>query len=197
MSLDGTAETPRTKDEWRGWARRVRAELDLAALSGAVVDALTAWPALDAASTVLTYLPLPDEIDLTRLMDDRRRWVTTRTPNRGGRLTVHELGGPLELHRFGFPQPHRSAPELDPAAIDLALVPGLAFDLWGARLGRGAGYYDELLTRMSPRLTRVGVVPASLVVDELPTDEHDVPMSFLATDEGAVAPARHGGPPTR
>ena len=41
-----------------------------------------------------------------------------------------------------------------PEPVDLVLVPGLAFDLWGARLGRGAGYYDELIGRMSRRVVR-------------------------------------------
>jgi 5-formyltetrahydrofolate cyclo-ligase len=180
------------KDVWRAWAKERRGHLDLVSLSDVIVGALAGWPALQAARTVLLYYPLEDEVNVTGLIDSSRRWAATRTPEWGDRLTVHELGGPLEVHRFGFLQPHPAAPELDPGDIDLALVPGLAFDLWGTRLGRGAGYFDELLTRTSPRLTTVGVVPAPLVVDRLPSDEHDIHMSFLATEEGVIAVARSG-----
>ena len=82
-----------------------------------------------------------------------------------------------------------SAPERSPEDIDLALLPGLAFDLWGVRLGRGAGYYDELLGRFGRRTVRIGVVPTALVVDWLPRDDHDEKVAFLATEEGVVGVA--------
>jgi 5-formyltetrahydrofolate cyclo-ligase len=179
------------KAEWREWARTERGSLDLGAISAAVVEGLLAWPGFRAARTVLTYYPLPDEINLTPLLEaaPNAEFLATRTPDRGGTLTVHELGGPLEVHRFGFLQPHASAPERAPDDVDLALLPGLVFDLWGARLGRGAGYYDELLSRSGRRTVKVGVVPTALVVDQLPRDDHDEKVGFLATEEGVVGVA--------
>jgi len=176
------------KATWRTWARDARSDLDMPALSEIVVPRLAAWPGLKAARRVLMYLPLADEINLTSLLEalPNTEFITTRTPDHGGVLTLHEMGGPLEVHRFGFLQPHASAREVAPEAIDLVLVPGLAFDLWGTRLGRGAGYYDELLPRMGRRAVRIGVVPTALVVDQLPEEEHDQRMGFLATEEGVV-----------
>lgn len=189
MEVPGAAAP---KDEWRTWAKARRVELDFGEISEAIVEPLADWPALRAARTVLVYFPLADEVNVTDLVDSSRRWVATRTPDHDGVLSVHELGGPLEVHRFGFLQPHRAAPEVDPREVDLMLIPGLAFDLWGTRLGRGAGYFDELLTRTSPHLTKVGVAPAALVVDRLPAESHDVQVSFLATEEGVIAVAREG-----
>jgi 5-formyltetrahydrofolate cyclo-ligase len=175
------------KSVWREWARLTRADLDLDALSVDIVAGLTAWPGLRAARRVLIYMPLADEVNLSALLDAGLgvEFVTTRTPDRGG-LTIHELGGPLEVHRFGFLQPHSSAREIAPEDVGLVLVPGMAFDLWGARLGRGAGYYDELLGRMGRRAVRVGVAPTELVVDELPHEDHDQRVRYLATEEGVV-----------
>lgn len=163
----------------------------MVAMSEAVVTGLEAWPGLRAARRALIYMALADEINLASLLklDLGVEFVTTRTPDRGGALTIHELGGPLEVHRFGFLQPHSSAPEVAPEDVGLVLVPGLAFDLWGARLGRGAGYYDELLSRMDRRVVRVGVVPTALVVDRLPGEAHDEHVGFLATEEGVIAVA--------
>lgn len=180
------------KDEWRTWAKGRRAQLDVAGMSDAVVSGLLAWPALRAARTVLVYLPLPDEIDLAGLRSAGLscRFATTRTPDRDGRLTVHDIEGPLEVHRMGFLQPHAMAPQIAPDEVDMALLPGLAFDLWGTRLGRGAGYFDEFLASASRSLTKVGVVPTPLVVDRLPREAHDQQMSFLATEEGIVGVAK-------
>lgn len=180
-----------TKDEWRRWARSRRAQLDWPAISAAVVHEIRSWMAPDSYQTVLVYLPLADEIDLRPLLeeDQETRFVATRTPEQGRDLSIHELGGPLEVHRFGFLQPHASAPRVGPDAIDIALLPGLVFDLYGNRIGHGAGYFDRLLpaTRIGAKL--VGVVPADLVVDQLPVDLHDIPMGYLATEEGVIETA--------
>lgn len=180
-----------SKDAWREWAREVRSGVDWGTLSAAVVDGIRAWMLPDVYLTVLVYLPMGHEIDLNPLLeaDPTTRYVATRTPNRGGDLTVHELGGPLEVHRLGFLQPHASARLVTPDEVDVALLPGLAFDLHGNRLGHGAGYFDRLLYATRPNAKRVGVVPADLVVDLLPTEPHDIPVEFLATEEGVIATA--------
>lgn len=179
-----------SKKEWRTWARALRSRLDFSELSQDVTKGLVAFPPLRHQATVLVYLAMHDEIDLTGLVDAGLpvRWVTTRTPT-DGPLTIHELGGPLEVHPLGFPQPHSSAPHVPPSTVDVALVPGLAFDLFGNRLGRGMGYYDGLLGRLRPGVVRVGIVPSALVADRLPREDHDVPMQWLASEEGVVGVA--------
>lgn len=188
-------EPAASKDVWREWARQERLGLDWNALSTGVVEGIRAWVLPDPYLTVLVYLPLSHEINLVPLTDSdtSTRYVATRTPERGGDLTVHELGGPLEVHRFGFLQPHASARLVPPDEIDIALLPGLAFDLYGNRLGHGAGYFDRLMWLTRPSARRVGVVPADLVVDRLPTEPHDVAVEYLATEEGVIETAGAGG----
>lgn len=175
------------KDALRAWAREARAGLDWERLSADIVAGLEAWPPLRIARTVLVFLPMAHEVNLTPLIDliPGPRFVATRTPSEGP-LTVHELGGPLEVHRFGYLQPHASAPRVRPDEVDVFLLPGLAFDLFGTRLGRGAGYFDTLLVDARRGAMVVGVVPSALVVDELPSDTHDVAVGFLATEEGVI-----------
>ncbi len=179
------------KQEWRTWARRQREAVDWTVVSDAVVAGLKSWVVPDNYQTVLVFLPMAGEVDLNGLLEADRetRFVATRTPDSGGDLSVHELGGPLEVHRLGFLQPHESARRVGPDEIDIALIPGLAFDLYGNRLGRGAGYFDRLLPTTRPGAKLVGVVPADLVVDRLPADPHDVAMGYLATDEGVIETA--------
>jgi 5-formyltetrahydrofolate cyclo-ligase len=70
-------------------------------------------------------------------------------------------------------------------AIDAVVVPGLAFDRLGNRLGHGAGYYDRLLARVRPGIPLVGVT-GGYVVAELPTEDHDVAMTHLCGPFGVL-----------
>lgn len=172
------------KVQWRAWAHRIWSELDIAATSEAIVFALSDWGGI--RGTVLTYLPMPGEVDLSGLDDTHGvRWVVTRTPNHGP-LTVHVLEGTLERHPLGFMQPVVESPSVELGEIDSILVPGLVFDETGGRLGRGKGYYDELLGRFPIHTARIGVAPLAVVVASLPTESHDQPMSHLATEDGVV-----------
>ena len=184
-------DSPITKEEARVWATAVRETLDWEGLSAPIVEALAAWPPLTNARTVLLFLPMADEVNLNPLIerDPGPRFVATRTPDVGA-LTVHELGGPLEVHRYGFLQPHATAPVVRPEEVDVFLLPGLAFDLYGTRLGRGAGYFDRLLPHARRGAVFAGVVPAALVLDRLPHEEHDISVAYLASEEGVIEVVR-------
>lgn len=146
------------------------------------------------ANLVLFYRAMADELSLDGLADGLgwQRFSVTRTPPTGP-LTLHPAIGAMEQHRYGFPQPAADALELQPRHISLALVPGVAFDRRGARLGHGVGYFDELLARLPEGCPRVGVAPRELVFDRLPAEPHDVPMTHLATQDGVVAIGPDGG----
>ncbi len=189
MELAGTSDARpppgAAKEDWRRWARARRAALDTVPLSVAVADHLRKWLAETSVASVLFYLPLPGEIDLRSLPGrlPQLRFLVTRTPERGP-LTVHPLASPQERHPFGFDQPVAGAAEVAAGEVDAALVPGLAFDRRGVRLGFGKGYFDELLARLPAATARVGVLAQALLVDELPAGARDVPMSHLATEVG-------------
>lgn len=181
------------KEEFRRWARRVRRPGIPGKLAGAAVDGIVEWFAGAGvpAGSVVIYLPLPDEIDVTRVPDRvSRTFAVTRTPP-SGPLTLHPLDAPRERHRFGFEQPVVAAPLVDPSTVAVVLTPGLAFGPDGERLGRGGGYYDRFLLTVPEGAARVGVTVSALVVEGLPTDSHDVPMTHLATETGVrpIGPA--------
>lgn len=98
-------------------------------------------------------------------------------------------GEELVPGRYGIdePRPERSARRIDPAAI--VLVPGIAFDFEGGRLGRGAGYYDRALASIrlvSEETIFVGVGFQSQIVERVPMDPHDVRMDGVLTEESLV-----------
>jgi 5-formyltetrahydrofolate cyclo-ligase len=82
----------------------------------------------------------------------------------------------------------RDARWLDPRLLNVVVVPGLAFDRTGARLGYGKGYYDGLLVQCSPHTICVGLCFAEQVVDVVPTQAHDISMDFIVTDHELIVP---------
>jgi 5-formyltetrahydrofolate cyclo-ligase len=72
--------------------------------------------------------------------------------------------------------------DLDPAALDVVVVPGLGFTADGRRLGQGGGHYDRFLPRLRPGCVTIGVAFAEQVVDDLPTEPHDVRLDLVVTD---------------
>jgi 5-formyltetrahydrofolate cyclo-ligase len=176
------------KGDWRAWARALRrawaADADGRAADEANLrDALTRWAAWQRARWALVYVPFADEVDPLPA-DGSPPLATTRTPGGGQPLTLHAWTGALERHRFGFLQPSADAPRVAPADVDLVLVPGLAFDRRGGRLGYGQGLYDRLLPALRAGVPRVGVAIDALVVGRLPTEAHDVAMTHLLTPAG-------------
>lgn len=134
---------------------------------------------------MLIYLAFRGELDLGGLLTraPHKTFYATRT-NAAGGLTVHPLGGgELQLHPYGFLQPPPSDP-VPPERLDLALVPGLAFDEAGNRLGYGEGLYDRLLPHLRAGVPVVGVVPGALVLARLPAEPHDQRVTHLVTEGG-------------
>ncbi len=85
---------------------------------------------------------------------------------------------------FGVMEPRDSAIAADGSPFDLILVPGMAFDRSGGRLGRGKGYYDRYLAAASG--FKAGVCFDDQVVGEIPREAHDVPMDALVTPSGII-----------
>ena len=155
--------------------------VDVDAVSESVRRHLDAW--LPSGVVVLTYLAMPGEVEPGPSPSDRTV-VVTRTPDTGP-LTLHPIGARRERHRFGFEQPVAGADRWT-GRIDVVLLPGLAFGRDGSRLGRGTAYFDRLLAERTIPV-RVGVAPAALVVDRVPTEPHDMPVTHLVTESGVVA----------
>ena len=160
----------------------------IATESEAVATHLRQWLAGHPPSKVLIYLPMPGEVDVTSVVDDRHNWYTTRTPGGRSPLTVHPYDAPRETHRFGYEHPVADATRLEPGELDIVLTPSLSFARNGDRLGWGMGYYDGLFA-IAGEVIAVGITLERLLVDELPTESHDRRMDWLATDRGVYRPA--------
>jgi len=166
--------------------RRALTPAERARASARAVARLVTLPELETARTVALYGALPDEADPSPLVDVlHARGVTVLLP----RVT----GDELELVGFttieGLSRGYRGVSEpVGPATanaeVDLIVVPGLAFDLGGGRLGQGGGHYDRLLALLPVAALRVGLCLQCQVVAEVPTDDHDARMDVVVTETG-------------
>ena len=140
---------------------------------------LSRHPRLADAHTVLLYSALPDEVPtlplLNRLTAEGKTVLLPRVVSDTD-MELRRYTGPhdLEPGAFGIMEP---TGELftDYDHIDVAVVPGMAFDREGHRLGRGKGYYDRFLARL-PHIYKIGVCFPFQLVDQVPTDAHDILM---------------------
>jgi 5-formyltetrahydrofolate cyclo-ligase len=108
----------------------------------------------------------------------------------------HLEGDAWEAGPYCIPEPPRHpAREVRPDAFDLVLVPGIAFDRRGRRLGHGHGYYDRFLADVPGRALRVGLGFSHQVVHEVPVDAWDIPVHMLVTEEGVMRFAEAAGSP--
>ncbi|MCH5211123.1 MAG: 5-formyltetrahydrofolate cyclo-ligase [Oscillospiraceae bacterium] len=97
-------------------------------------------------------------------------------------LSLFQIESIEDLHKgaYGIPEPSKSKP-VSEEDIDVILVPGLAFDKKGGRMGFGKGYYDRLLAKS--RAMRIGLCYDFQLMDSIPTEEHDINMNYIITEK--------------
>jgi 5-formyltetrahydrofolate cyclo-ligase len=140
------------------------------------------------AKAILGFVPLATEPDLLELLTaaaKEGRCVCVPRWNRSEEAyEAAAFGGMegLEPGAFGVREPSSELPRVPWERLDLILVPGLAFDRLGRRLGRGRGYYDRILS-LAPSARRWGVAFDCQIVETVPSERHDLNVHTLVTPE--------------
>ena len=167
--------------------RRARPTAERAAAADAIAAALLAG--LSGVTTLAAFVPDPSEPGWGRLPEAYTalgaRVLLPVIPPQGRILEWAAYTGELEAGRFGLSQP--VGPRLGPTAIgeaDAVVVPALAVDRLGIRLGRGGGYYDRALVHARPDAVLVTIVFDDERVDLLPREVHDQPVTAVVTPSG-------------
>lgn len=167
----------------RAQALAARAGQDPALGAALAVHAL---PAIPAGAKVAGFWPMPGEIDirplLTALHDRGQALLLPETPPRGQPL-IFRSWTPTTLmlrERFGTMRPEGAV-----GVPDLLLVPLLAFDRMGRRLGYGGGYYDRTIAGL-PGVATLGCAFAAQELDAVPAGEYDAPLAAIATERGIL-----------
>jgi len=163
---------------------------------------LVELPELAGARAVAGFVAIRSEIDPAEaLAEVGRRGATVvypRVSTGQPRLRFHWVAGPDDLRpgAYGILEPQEACPEVAPRDLDVILLPGLAFDAAGRRLGYGGGYYDEVggVVRREGRALLLGVGFDFQLIDRCPADDGDVTIDGVVTDARVVRCRGEGAP---
>lgn len=197
------AAADRAKRELRSRLRaawRAIPPAELAAAAERAAGALVVRREWRAARTVALFLARPDELSTLPLLHAARaagKRVAAPVVAPDGSMEFHQWdGGPVRAGPFGLLEPDPAhCPRVAPTDLDLVVVPGLAFDRCGRRLGRGGGYYDRYLARLTPAAVRAGWTLARFVLERLPEAPHDQRVHIIACEDGVREAEPCGTPP--
>ncbi len=161
-------------EEWRGKSDRIASHLQSS-------------PPFTQAKTILAYSSFRQEPDLSLLFAESKQWGLPRVA--GKSLVWHrwKAGEPLLTGAYGIFEPDANSPILEAQEVDLILVPAVACDRSGYRLGYGGGFYDRLLTapEWSSKFT-IGIAFDFACLPELPIDEWDRRLNGVCTETGLI-----------
>jgi 5-formyltetrahydrofolate cyclo-ligase len=181
-----------------GLRKEIRAALEKISPAVRAVESIELCDRLEAqlrsAHTILFFAPLPDELDVWPLLEKflaagkicALPFFDSAAQTYSARR-VQNLAADISIGKFGVREPASSCAEISPEKFDLILVPGVAFDWNGNRLGRGRGFYDRLLAKTSG--LKCGVGHDFQLIGKVPAEPHDAKVNFIVTPARCVRTA--------
>lgn len=165
--------------------RQMLSETDRVSAAEEVFNRLEQTAAFLMADKILMYHSLPDELSthsFLRKWGSRKHFYLPRVNGVNLDILPYDESR-LELGSFHIEEPTGND-TVDPDEIELIVVPAVAYDRRGNRLGRGKGFYDRLLA--TARATKIGIGYEFQLVDEIPTEAHDVPVDYVITQSMTI-----------
>ena len=159
------------------------------ARSSAIAERLFTLAEFDRASTVLAFASIRNEVRTRTSMQTAwkagKRVALPRVVGNELRLHLVDSDTVLVDGAFSVPEPAETATQVQPEEVDFALVPALAVDPRGYRIGYGGGYYDKLIPRLNEACTCVVAYDFQLI-SEVPELAFDVPVDLVVTDARVI-----------
>lgn len=170
-------------------ARRSLSVGEREAASAAIIERLYDLPVFRQSRSVFLYISMPEEVQLGSLV--------ARCLSEGKRVAIPYLQGQapmqatwlpdlesLEDGDYGIPTVAAERREIAvPGSLEIIIVPGVAFDTWGARLGMGSGFYDRFMTEREPQALRIALAFDCQLAERLPTEPHDQYVHYVLTEK--------------
>lgn len=157
----------------------------------ALFDRFLALPEVERARTILLYHGMGAEPETARLIPSllaAGKNVALPRCTGPGEMEARLVGEETELirHPFGMLEPGEDCPLAEPRTLELVLVPGLAFDRSGGRLGQGGGFYDRYLPRCPG--AKAALCRVEFLLEAVPREEHDCSVELVVTEEEVFRP---------
>lgn len=159
--------------------------------NSAIAKQVAALPLCQTAKTIFTYVNFRSEVETMGLiatwLAHGQKVCVPLTLVAESRLTAYQITDPARDLIPGYcqiPEPDsRRLPQVDPAEIEIIILPGSVFDRHGGRLGYGGGFYDRFINHQAPQAIRIGLAFELQVTDQLPLLDHDQRLHSLVTED--------------
>ncbi|WP_053955332.1 5-formyltetrahydrofolate cyclo-ligase [Inediibacterium massiliense] len=146
------------------------------------------------AKNVMVYMDFRNEVKTDKIIEDllsqNKKVILPISIKETKQLLLSELKDPqkeLYVSTYGILEPKENfIREVDPKTIDLVLVPGVAFDRFGFRIGYGAGYYDRFFQRIHHPIISIGLAFDLQIIDKVPTHPLDYPLDYILTEKEII-----------
>lgn len=179
--------------------RRAQSSRHIEKKSDNIKGELFTFSTFDEAKTILFYLAVKDEVQTEKMIEeslrkDKRVVVPFIDWQRKEILPseIKDLAKDIKIGILKIPQPKKNFySPFSPASIDLVIIPGVVFDRKGNRLGFGGGFYDRFLGKLSDITKLVGLAFELQLVDNVPSQSHDVAVDYLITEKGIIDCKNH------
>ncbi|MBL8875534.1 MAG: 5-formyltetrahydrofolate cyclo-ligase [Phycisphaerae bacterium] len=170
---------------------------ELSTLSRRITETTISLPEWQNAGAIMLYASMPGEIDTGPLAEhalSRGKILSVpRTDWEGGILRPVRIqswadatAGPRHPDRPSVPSPRATCVDVNPASLQLVIVPGLGFDPAGNRLGRGAGFYDRFLLENALGAYAIGLAPDRMILQRIPAGAMDAPVSTVVSESRVI-----------
>lgn len=160
--------------------------------SARITEFLCTWPFFSSVQTIMIFLSMPDEVQTAHILktalQSGKKVCVPLIGKKPGEMHAAELKklDDLVTGKYGILTVRNDKVKIvEPEFIDLILVPGVAFDAKGRRLGMGAGYYDRFLLT-ARRAVWAGLCLSCQLVGNVPCEDYDLPLEYLVTAEGII-----------
>ncbi len=162
--------------------------------SGRIARRFFALPEYQSAATVMFYVSRASEVEthgmIARALREKDRVAVPVMFPEKRRLVpvvIHDFYQDLAPGKMGVLEPDPAKEKiLPPDEVDLLVLPGLAFDRRGNRMGRGRAFFDIFLKDLSPAVIRVALAFETQIIEEVPVDSHDMPVDKIVTEERVI-----------
>lgn len=173
------------KKDLRKKCKDIRKNLNINEISLNIQNLLFSTEEYKNAKNILTYYSFKDEVSTIELLkDNSKKWFLPRI-NEQDLIICNYDNESLIKNSFGIFEPCTN-PIDDLKKIDLVILPGLACDYRGNRMGYGKGFYDRFLSKLEHKATKILLLPEELIFENLYPANHDVPVDIVITQNRIV-----------
>lgn len=165
-------------------------KLQIESFSDEIASRLWMVPGSEKARRIGVYASIGSEVHTDRIINEllRRKKHVFATRIEKPDLVFKRIEGLNDLHKgtFKIRQPSKDLPTASVKDLDVILIPGIAFDERGHRIGFGAGYYDRCLEKRDPRTLLIALAYELQIIEHIDTHQHDVPVDLIVTEKRII-----------